>query len=274
MLIRRDLQTITGRHNVLIRVFRELAHAREPADPRVLIEGVRLLQEAHRAGLRVTAVAVAARVLDEADPKSAIQELLADLAGHGARVVRVANHVIDALSPAATSTGVVAIAERRLEPLAALLSPAPALVIVLAGVQDPGNVGAVVRSAEATGATGVVAGAGTADPLGWKALRGSMGSAFRVPIVRANDTMDAIESLVTAGVRTIVMEPQRRRSLFEVDLRGPTAVVLGAEGQGLPPGLDGVATERVSIPMRKPVESLNVAVAAALVLYESLRQRA
>ena len=273
MLIRRNVQTITSRHNALIRDFRELAHTREPSDLRILIEGVRLLQEAHRAGLRVAAVAVAGRVLDEAEGESATRKLLADLSGHGTRVVRVANHVVDALSPAATSTGVVAIAERRPEPLAALLSPAPAFVIVLAGVQDPGNVGAVIRSAEATGATGVIAGAGTADPFGWKALRGSMGSAFRIPTVRANDTVAAIESLVATGVRVVAMEPKGRRSLFELDLRNPTAVVLGAEGQGLPPGLDGNAVERVSIPMRKPVESLNVAVAAALVLYESLRQR-
>ena len=263
------METITSRHNALIRVFRELV--REPRDDRILIEGVRLLQEAYAAGLPIEVVALAERVLDGA--ASTTRQLVADVARHGGRVVRVADRVFDALSPAVSSAGIVAIAERRPARLPALLSPPPALVLVLAGVQDPGNVGAVLRSAEAAGATGVIAGAGTADPFGWKALRGAMGSAFRVPVMRAGGTAEAITSLATEGVRILATAPRGGRPLFEVDFRDPTAVILGAEGSGVPPALGSVAVEQVSIPMRDTVESLNVAVAAALVLYESLRQR-
>jgi TrmH family RNA methyltransferase len=139
-------------------------------------------------------------------------------------------------------------------------------------VQDPGNVGAIVRAAEAGGASGAVFSGATADPFSWKALRGSMGSALRLPAVIAAAN-DALIGARAANVRLLATVPRDGRPVFEADLRGPVGFLLGGEGPGLPQNLIEAADDRVSIPMRPPVESLNVAVAAAVLVYEALRQR-
>ena len=129
-----------------------------------------------------------------------------------------------------------------------------------------------MRSAEASGATSFVVSTGTADPLGWKALRGSMGSALRVPIARAEIDL-AVRECRRAGLAITALVPRGGRPFFEIDFRRPTALLLGGEGSGLPERVSGLADQHASIPMKRPVESLNVGVAAALVLYEAFRQR-
>jgi tRNA G18 (ribose-2'-O)-methylase SpoU len=129
-----------------------------------------------------------------------------------------------------------------------------------------------MRTAEAAGATAFITTASTADPLGWKALRGSMGSALRLPIARG-DMAEILAALRTAGIATLALVPRAGQPLFETDLRKPSALILGSEGPGLPDDVLRHADHRITIPMREPVESLNVGVAAALVLYEAFRQR-
>ena len=129
-----------------------------------------------------------------------------------------------------------------------------------------------MRTAEAAGATAFVATASTADPLGWKALRGSMGSALRLPIARG-EIADVLRALRAAGIETSALVPRAGRPLFEVDFKHPSALILGSEGAGLPDEVLRQVDRRITIPMQQPVESLNVGVAAALVLYEAFRQR-
>jgi TrmH family RNA methyltransferase len=145
-------------------------------------------------------------------------------------------------------------------------------VVVAHDVQDPGNIGAIIRTSEAAGATAFVASTGTADPFGWKALRGSMGSALRLPIARG-EIADALRECRKAGLLTTALVPRGGTPFFDVDFRQPAALFLGSEGSGLPEDISRQADRQVSIPMRGPVESLNVGVAAALVLYEAFRQR-
>jgi TrmH family RNA methyltransferase len=140
-------------------------------------------------------------------------------------------------------------------------------------VQDPGNLGAIVRVAEAAGATGVVAAGGSANPFGWKALRGSMGSALRLPIASEPAAENAVAEARRHGCRIVATVPRDGRSLYDVDLAGPLQVLIGGEGRGLASALTDLADERVTIPMQAPVESLNAAVTAALIVYEARRQR-
>ena len=139
-------------------------------------------------------------------------------------------------------------------------------------VQDPGNMGAVVRAAEAAGATGVIASGASADPFGWKALRGAMGSTFRLPVLRVPDVEEVLRACRGHGLR-IIATALRGTPVTEVALDGACAVLLGAEGTGLPHALVDAADTRLTIPMQAPVESLNVAVAAGIILYEARRQR-
>jgi len=140
-------------------------------------------------------------------------------------------------------------------------------------VQEPGNVGAMVRAAEAFGATGVVCCGASADAFGWKALRGSMGSALRLPVVSGVSTADALAAMRGLGVRVVATVPAGGARPESLDLRRPTALLFGGEGPGLPDDAVTAADARVSIPMRAPVESLNVAVAVALMTCEAARQR-
>ena len=188
-------------------------------------------------------------------------------------VVEVSPSVMDALSPVRTPSGVVAIVRKRTWPDAALLDRQPALIVVAMDLQDPGNAGAVIRSAEAGGATGVLFTGASADPWGWKTLRAAMGSTFRLPIVTAGDALSACDRICRAGTRLIAATPRDGVSLYETDLQGPVAIVIGGEGAGISAALLERADERLTIPMAEGVESLNAAVAAALVVYEAARQR-
>jgi TrmH family RNA methyltransferase len=172
-----------------------------------------------------------------------------------------------------TPSGVVGIAERANVPLERAFAGTAPLVLVLAGLQDPGNVGAVIRAADAAGATGIVACERTADPFGWKALRGAMGSTFRLPVAAEQPAGLAVATARLHGLRVLAATPRDGRPMQMVDLTGPTAILLGAEGSGLGHGMEQLADDRISIPMRAPVESLNVAISAALVVYEAYRQR-
>jgi TrmH family RNA methyltransferase len=255
---------ITSRQNPIVKRFRALA---DSADDDVLLDGAHLLEEALASGLPVDVVAVR----DDGHDGPAVR-LAERAASRGARVVGVTDVVLSAMSPVRHPSGVVAIARRRATTLAEALDRAPQLVLMLADVQDPGNVGAIIRAAEGLGATGVVAGGASADPFGWKALRGSMGSAFRLPVAR-QPLSGAVDAARDRGIHVIAAVPRGGTPLPRCDLRRPSAVLLGGEGGGLTDDLISRADERLSILMRPPVESLNVATTAALVAYEAMRQR-
>jgi TrmH family RNA methyltransferase len=178
-----------------------------------------------------------------------------------------------ALSPVRSPAGIVALAERpngRTEGVFGGTSP---LVLIACDIQDPGNLGAVARVAEAAGASGLIAAGECADPFGWKALRGSMGSAVRLPIARETSVEAAIREARRRGCRVVAAIPRNGSSLFDADLTGPLAILVGGEGSGLSQALADSADLHLTIPMQSPVESLNTAVSAALLIYEARRQR-
>ena len=259
------MDSITSRQNPLVRRFREIA--RTPGD-RLLLDGAHLLGEALSARLPVDLVAV-----EEGASSDEIAALARAAEAAGARVITVAPSVLDAMSPVRHPSGVVALARRRERTLDAVLADAPQMVLMLEQVQDPGNVGAIVRVADACGATGVVVGSGSADPYGWKALRGSMGSTFRLPVASRQPLLTAMDLARRLGIHLLAAVPRGGTSLPSCDLTRPTAVVLGGEGAGVSAELLELIDEHLTIPMRASVDSLNVATAAALIAYEADRQR-
>ena len=294
------MKRITSRQNPLVARCRAAARGELPDV--LLLDGMHLISEAIAAGVRIRLLAVAADAVD----RSEVAEIIDDMGGNDVESVIVSVPVMAALSPVRASSSVVALADRpashflsgssQLQPAgsrgpqrgsrAGVADPPqgghyqgderpqtkPFLVVTI-DVQDPGNLGAIVRVAEAGGATGVVVTGQSADPFGWKALRGSSGSALRVPIETIADTEHAVREIRARGCRVVATAPRNGRSFFDVDYTGATAVLIGAEGQGLPSSLVNAADERVTIPMQSPVESLNAAVAAALIVYEARRQR-
>jgi TrmH family RNA methyltransferase len=255
---------ITSRQHAIVRAFRAAARGDERS---LLLDGWHLVQAASAARLAIT------RVAFSSDPTPAERALLSALERRGAALARVSPAVLRALSPVRAPSGVVALADRPSAAGAALTLPDPALVLALFGVQDPGNVGAVARAAEAGGATGLLADAATADPWSWKALRASMGSAFRLPVKRVEAAPAIVARWRRQGLTVVAADPRGPTGLYDADLARPAVILLGGEGGGLPPEVLALASARVAIPMRPPVESLNVAVAAALLTYEAARQR-
>ncbi len=259
--------TITSRQNPLVARFRTAA--RGDVGGIMLRDGAHLVADALAA--KVTFQLAAVTPASSEQPE--IRPLLAALQRDGVEVITVSASVMDAVSPVKTPTGLVALAERPATDEERLYAGPAALVVAAVDVQDPGNLGAIVRVAEAGGATGLVAAGGSANPFGWKALRGSMGSALRLPIASEVSAEDAVAAARRHGCRIVAAVPRDGRPLFDVDLTGPIAILIGGEGQGLGAALADAADERVTIPMQPPVESLNAAVTAALIVYEARRQR-
>jgi len=251
----------------MVKRFRALARQRDGED--VLLEGAHLIEEALRSDTVISAAAFA-----ETAARGPLLQLVRDMQRTGARVAIVSDAIFHSMSPVQHPTGALAIGRLSPATLEAALSRAPQLVVLLDRVQDPGNVGAIIRAAEACGATAIIAGHGCADPFGWKALRGSMGSALRLPVVIETSTTKALDALRAGDIHVYAAAPRGGTRLPHCDLRRPTAILLGGEGAGLSDDLLTRANERLTIPMLEPVESLNVAIAAALVLYEASRQRA
>jgi TrmH family RNA methyltransferase len=264
------MDRISSRQNAIVRRFRAVARApRTDGSAReLLLDGPHLLEEAMSSGVAIEIVAVR-----EGAAAGALAGLLDCARRRDARVLEVTEGVLAAMSPVRQPGGVVAIARHPGWTLGEVLARAPQLILVLADVQDPGNVGAIVRVADACGATGIVPSAATADPFGWKALRGSMGSVFRLPVAPRERLEPALQALRHRGVRTYAALPRGGTPLPRCDMRGPVAIVLGGEGAGVPPSLLEACDGALSIPMRRNVDSLNVATAAALVTYEAQRQR-
>ncbi len=228
---------------------------------------MRLLEEALAAGIVVQG-AVTSPALEGTPRGAALKRRLLHA---GIAVEEVEEELLAQLAETEQPQGVVAVVQPKLWTLDAIDPGAGGVVLVLDGVQDPGNVGALARTALGLGAVGLVALPGTADIYSPKALRGSMGALFRIPAVQATTeafigwARGAGLSLWTTAADGTAVDRARRD--------GPIALVLGNEGAGVRPELAAVATQSVAVPLVAGVESLNVAVAAGIVLYEVTRDR-
>jgi RNA methyltransferase, TrmH family len=261
------MKRITSRQNDVVRHYRAVARGEERN--LLLLDGAHLVSDAVAAGVKMRHVMVVAAAAESAE----VRPLLDGLERAHVEIALASPPVMAAVSPVRSASPIVAIAER--PPTAVrLFGRQPALVLIACDVQDPGNLGAIVRVSEAAGASGLMAVGRSADPFGWKALRGSMGSALRLPIAIGRHADEAVDEARRHGCRVVATVPRGGHGLFEVNLKGAFAVLIGGEGPGLSDALVNAADERVTIPMRPPVESLNAAVTAALVLYEAHRQRA
>ncbi len=264
------MRTISSRQNSLVQACRALARAPEPGGRRLLLDGVHLVREAIDAGIRLEVVVVAASQLTGDTEAGALAR---DLDRRGVDVVSATDSVCAAISPVTTPSGLTAVAVRTPGNRAALFAPPDAFVLVLADVQDPGNVGGLLRTAEAGGVTGAAVCGASANPFSWKALRGSMGSAFRLPLVTGLAVGDALDDLRSHGVRTVAAVARDGAHPDAVDWRGRVALLLGGEGLGLSPDVVARCDARVTIPMAPPVESLNVGASGAVLIYAARRQR-
>lgn len=261
------LRRIRGRHNPLLKELRWAFHSDELTDSGACaIEGVRLVEEAIRSGLRLEAVFFS----ESAETRA---ERLLPQIGAQVETLLVPDKLLADIVPSETPQGVAALVRMKRFSLCDVRRLAPSgMVLGVAGVQDPGNLGTILRSAEAFGASGVLVGEGTVSPLNSKVVRASAGSIFRLPVVRVKLTQ-AIEELRRAGLRLLATSSHKGTPLDEENLTEPAVVLVGSEGAGIPRNLMSQVDEVIAIPHAANVESLNAGVAASILLYEAARQR-
>lgn len=224
-----------------------------------MAEGPNLVEAAARRGLVVEVFATAAAAERHA-------ELLGGLTVH-----EVTERAAKALSETVTPSGLVAVCTTPDGDLSDVLAGRPRLVVVAVDLSEPGNAGTLIRLADAMGAAAVVFAGHSVDPYNGKCLRSSAGSIFAVPVVVAPDTDDVVSGLREAGLQVLATTLDGEVSLDDAELGGPTAWVFGGEAQGLSAQTAALADRRVTIPMAGGAESLNVAAAAAICLYQSAR---
>jgi TrmH family RNA methyltransferase len=264
------MRIVSSRQNAIVRTFRALADSPDPTGARLLLDGAHLVQEAHASGAHFEVVAVASSRLQDDSEEGALASVL-DRAG--VDVVSAPDQVFTALSPVRTPSGIVAIATRAPASAATVCAGFNAFVLAAVDVQDPGNVGSLLRAAEAGGVTGAFVCGGSANPFSWKALRGSMGSALRLPVVGGMTAEAVLACMQHAGLRTVAAVAREGDDPDAVDWRGRVGLLLGGEGPGLSDEVVAQCDHRVTIPMTPPVESLNVAAAGAILVYAARRQR-
>jgi len=264
--VRQRLRRVASRQNPLVKDLRRaFARGETTPDGSCAIESVRLVEEAIRSGLKLRAVFFRQSSLAVAD------RLLPQIAAQ-VETVLLPNEIFDSAVDTESPQGVAALAKVKSFTLDDVLRPYQPLVVVLSGIQDPGNLGTILRSAEAFGASGVLLGQGTVSQFNSKAVRASAGSVFRVPAIPVK-VEEAIPRLREAGLRLVATSSHGGTPADQANLAGPLAFFIGNEGSGLPRELMSQVDETVMVPHTGPVESLNAAVAASILLYEAARQR-
>jgi TrmH family RNA methyltransferase len=284
------VDVITSRDNKWLKMFRAALRGTGPASGEPIgVEGPKLVVEGIRSGLEAEALLVT-------DASEGELERILQAASHSeagiprSRVLRTTEKLFAGIAGTETPQGVAALFRQREWGFDDVLRGRAnregafrgdaSLIIVMAAVQDPGNAGTIVRSAEAFGATGVVATRGSADPWSPKALRASAGSALRLPLLRGSAIPILLAQLRTAGVKVIAASSRpaaaktaRGAQNKDPDLREPCAIFIGNESAGLPEEIERAADAWISIAINPDVESLNAGVAASVILFEAARQR-
>jgi len=263
------VENISSRENRWLVRFRAVLHRGPLDDGTVGLEGAHLVEEALRSRLGIEAILVRQSAAGHLDR-------LAVYLDSSTRLLRTSDRLFAAVAATESPQGIAALARPRISSFDDLVRGLP-LVLVLVGIQDPGNVGTILRSAEAFGASGVITCAagsiGTAHPYSPKALRASAGSALRLPLLPGLSISIALAQLRVAGLRLYATSVSEGTPPASADLRSSSAILIGNEGAGLPPEVERSCDALLRIPLAAGVNSLNAAVAASVLLYESSRQR-
>lgn len=261
---------ITSRDNSLLRRARAVRDGKN--DALVFVEGLRLCEEALKSGLQIEAVIVS----DELARKDRAAGLIEKLNSVANTSAEVSEKLLESISFTKTPQGIIVLAPRPShdEQTFAAKQPRTPLVVILHEVNNPVNVGAIIRTAEAAGATGVITTANTADPFSPKALRGAMGSAFRLPIWSGATFSEAVSWCTSQSISIIAADVSASTNYTAVNWRKPRALIAGRESTGFSSSEIAAADKAVKIPMLGAAESLNVAVATGIILFEAARQRA
>ncbi|MBW4486904.1 MAG: RNA methyltransferase [Trichocoleus desertorum ATA4-8-CV12] len=257
---------LTSLQNSLVKQLRKLHRARDRREQQLfLLEGTHLLEEACAVNYPL------ATLCCTPEWQANHEQLWQQVSQTAQRLELVSPEVLKAIATTVEPDGVIATAQRQPEQIQ--LSEITSLGLVLETIQDPGNLGTMIRAAAAAGAEGLWLSADSVDLDHPKVLRASAGQWFRLPMAVSADLKTVVADYQAQGMQVVATLPDAALTYWEADLRQPTLILLGNEGAGLSEEVATLADQQVKIPLRSGVESLNVAIAAALILYEAQRQR-
>ncbi|HUR36649.1 MAG TPA: RNA methyltransferase [Terriglobales bacterium] len=260
-----QLRTVTSAQNALLKGMRKAFSRSEPVDGHFAVEGFKLIEEAIRSGLKLRAVVFSKSGTVRAD------RLLPQLSAH-TEALQVDDKLFASIVETESPQGVAALVSAKDHKLDSLLAVSEPLLVVAVGLQDPGNLGTIIRSAEAFGATGVVLAEKTVSRFNNKAIRASAGSTFRVPCA-VESTEKLIPALREKSIRMLATSSHKGDNIDQAALIGGIALFIGNEGAGLPREVMAQMDGLVTIPQSEKVESLNAGIATSILLYEAARQR-
>ena len=249
----------------------KLKHARRVRDGSehglIFVEGERLVEECLQSNLKLIAC------FHSSDLSPRAQSIINELVWRNCPVYPTADGVLQTLSDTVNTQGLIVLAERPNFTLDQTLSEGSPLIVCLDCIQDHGNFGTIVRTAEAAGASGLVSLKGSVEAYAPKTLRSAMGSAFRLPVVSDVEVDQILTKSRAAGLKIVATAADAEPIYSNYDWRQPTLVIFGNEARGIRADLSERCDEKLRIPLRDPVESVNVAAAAAAILFEAARQR-
>lgn len=228
-----------------------------------IVEGARQLGEAIKSGADIDFIL---------NLENTGEELLAI-----AKSLNIENNEIDektlrSISDTETPQGILAVVNKHNFTFEDITKDNNPLVVVCDGIQDPGNLGAIIRSAAAAGASGVIISDDSVDVYNPKTVRSTGGALFKIPVLPEADIQNTISLLKEKGIKVLGADPRSSKSIYEAHFARPLAIVIGNEGNGIKENILSLCDEKVMIPMRDDVESLNAAVSASVILFEAVRQ--
>jgi RNA methyltransferase, TrmH family len=262
------VRVLTSATNSLVKVFRRALAEGLTRDGWLCGEGPHFLEEALKPGSR----AVVHSILVSAEAADKHQAVLASLPAE-AELAQVPGRLFHQIAGTRTPQGIAALVELPRFDLKKVAASRNAVLVIACGLQDPGNMGTITRSADTLGASAVVALAGTVNPFNPKAVRSCVGSIFRMPVFAGLKPETVFKLLRDSKVRILGTDAKGAVALSSANLRGPIALLVGQEAAGLPPEISREADELLSIPIRGEADSLNAATATGIFLYEVARQR-
>jgi len=258
------LETITSNQNKMVKLAASLLQKKYRDESGLfLVEGIRLIEEAAKSDWRIECCFVTQSALTKER-----------VVNKNIKLIQLSEVMLNKLTETEQPQGIVAIVQKKTHVITdALPVDTVPLIIMLDSIQDPGNIGALIRTADASGCTGIILTQGCADPFSGKTVRASMGSLFHLPIISGIQSVEALSILKQNNVSVLATSLAARNLYYEANFKRPLAIVFGNEGSGVCEEVLQAADQLLYIPIMGKAESLNVAASAAVILFEATRQR-
>jgi TrmH family RNA methyltransferase len=265
------MESITSQQNRWVKLAASLKQKKYRDETGLFtIEGVRLVEEAIASGWGIEACFFT----EESVSKQRIRQMIDDLALQEVKLLQITNEIFDKIAETEQPQGILSLVRKKQYTLSdALGGKKVPLIVILESIQDPGNVGTLIRTADAAGCSGVILTKGCADVFAGKTARASMGSLFHLPITAGVESSEILSALRQSGIALLATSLATRNLYYEVDMNRPVAIVFGNEGSGVRAEILEAANDLMYIPIFGKAESLNVAASAAVILFDAMRQR-